>query len=103
MAAAADDLDAWVASDLRFHQAIYAATDNEFFWPVGLLLEPAFAVGLRVTGMAQHQQQCIPEHRAVRDAIIARDPAWAHQAVVELMRTSEADLWQALGSATDAG
>jgi DNA-binding FadR family transcriptional regulator len=99
MAAAADDLDAWVAADLRFHQAIYAATDNEFFWPVGLLLEPAFAVGLRVTGMAQHQQQCIPEHRAVRDAILARDPARAHQAVIELMRTSEADLWQALGAA----
>jgi DNA-binding FadR family transcriptional regulator len=103
MVAAADDLDAWVAADLRFHQAIYAATGNEFFWPVGLLLEPAFAAGLRVTGSAQHQQQCIPEHRAVRDAILARDPAWAHRAVVELMRTSEADLWQALGSAANAG
>jgi DNA-binding FadR family transcriptional regulator len=103
MVEAADDLDAWVAADLRFHQAIYAATGNEFFWPVGLLLEPAFAAGLRVTGSAQHQQQCIPEHRAVRDAILARDPAWAHEAVVELMKTSEADLWQALGSAVDAG
>jgi DNA-binding FadR family transcriptional regulator len=39
----------------------------------------------------------------MRDAILARDPAWAHQAVVELMRTSEADLWQALGSAANAG
>jgi DNA-binding FadR family transcriptional regulator len=102
MVDAADDLDAWVVADLRFHQAIYAATDNEFFWPVGRLLEPAFAAGLRVTGMAQHQQQCIPEHQAVRDAILARDAAWAHQAVVALMKTSEADLWQALGRAVDA-
>ena len=95
----AGDTDAWVAADLRFHQAIYAATDNEFFWPVGRLLEPAFAAGLRVTVSAKHQQRCIPEHCAVHDAILARDPARAYAAVVELMRTSEADLSQGLGSA----
>jgi len=96
MAAGAEDHDAWVAADLRFHQAIYAATANEFFWPVGRLLAPAFAAGLRVTLGAQHQQQCLPEHRAVLDAILARDPARAHQAVVELMRSSEADLSEGL-------
>jgi DNA-binding FadR family transcriptional regulator len=103
MAATADDPDTWVTADLRFYQAICAAQDDELFWPVGRPLEPDVAMGLRVAGMAQHQQQCIPEHRAVREAILARDPVWAHQAVVEPMRTSEADLWQALGSAADAG
>ncbi len=102
MEAGADDPDAWVAADLRFHQAIYAATGNEFFWPVGRLLAPAFAAGLRVTVSAQHQQQCLPEHRAVHDAILARDPARAHQAVVELMRTSEADLSQGLSGVKGA-
>ena len=99
MVEAAEDEDAWVRADLRFHQAIYAATGNEFFWPVGRLLAPAFAAGLRVTLSVQHQQRCIPEHRAVHDAILARDPVRAHAAVVELMMTSEADLSQGLGSA----
>lgn len=99
MAAALDDHDAWVAADLRFHQAIYAATANEFFWPVGRLLTPAFKAGLRITLSARHQQRCLPEHRAVLDAILARDPVRAHQAVVELMRSSEADLSEGLGRA----
>lgn len=96
MASALDDHDAWVAADLRFHQAIYVATGNEFFWPVGRLLAPAFAAGLRVTLSAHHQQRCLPEHRAVLDAILARDPARAQQAVVDLMRSSEADLSEGL-------
>ena len=97
MAASTDNLEAWVAADFRFHQAISLATRNEFFWPVGLLLEPALIAGFRVIGSA-HNQQCLPEHRAVRDAIIAREPHRAYQAVVDLMRTSDSDLVQMLAS-----
>lgn len=96
MAASTRDLEAWAAADLRFHQAIYLATHNEFFWPVGRLLEPALVAGFRVTGSAQNHRQCVPEHRALRDAILARDPDRAHQAAVDLMRTSDADLAQML-------
>ena len=55
MAASTDDLEAWVAADFRFHQAIYLATRNEFFWPVGRLLEPALIAGFRVIGSAHNQ------------------------------------------------
>lgn len=97
MAAATDNLEAWVVTDFRFHQAIYLATRNEFFWPVGRLLEPALIAGFRVIGSARNQQ-CLPEHRAVRDAIIARDPDRAYRAVIDLMRTSDTDLTQMLAA-----
>jgi DNA-binding FadR family transcriptional regulator len=97
MVEAVDDFDAWIAADLRFHQVIYAATGNEFFWPVGRLLEPAFVAGFRVTSSVEHHQHCVPEHRAVHDAILARDPPRAYQAVIDLMKTSDSDLSQMLG------
>ena len=92
MVAATDDIEAWVASDLRFHQAIYIATHNEFFWPIGCLLEPALLASFRVTSRAHHHHHCLPEHRAVYDAVLARDPARAHQAMIRLMEISDADL-----------
>jgi DNA-binding FadR family transcriptional regulator len=93
MAAATDDFEAWVAADLRFHQAIYFSTGNEFFWPVGSLLEPALLAGFRVTSKApHHHQECLPEHRMVHDAILARDAAAAFKATVVLMETTEANL-----------
>ena len=97
MAASTDNLEAWVVADFRFHQAIYLGTRNEFFWPIGRLLEPALIAGFRVIGSA-HNQQCLPEHRAVRDAIIAREPDLAYQAVIDLMRTSDTDLMQMLAA-----
>jgi DNA-binding FadR family transcriptional regulator len=97
MAAAVDDFDAWVASDLRFHQAIYEATGNELFWPVGRLLEPALLASFRVTSSAQHHHQhCIQEHRDVYEAILARNPDRAYRAVVALMQTTDADLSEML-------
>lgn len=98
MIAATDDFGDWIAADLRFHQAIYLGTRNEFFWPIGRLLEPALLASFRVTSRApHHHQQCLPEHRAVHDAILARDPARAHRAAVELMSTTDANLAQAMG------
>jgi DNA-binding FadR family transcriptional regulator len=98
MAASTRDLDAWAAADLRFHQAVYLATHNEFFWPIGRLLEPALVAGFRVTGSAGNHRQCVPEHRELRDAILARDPSRSYQAAVDLMRTSHADLVQVLSA-----
>ena len=103
MAASTRDLDSWAKADLRFHQAIYFATHNEFFWPIGRLLEPALVAGFRMTGSAQNHQQCVPEHRELRDAILARDPNRAYEAAAGLMRTSDSDLAQMLGAASRKG
>ena len=93
MAAATDDFEAWVAADLRFHQAIYFSTGNEFFWPIGSLLEPALLAGFRITSKApHHHQECLPEHRMVHDAILERDAPRAFSATVVLMKTTEANL-----------
>lgn len=99
MLAATDDFNDWIEADLRLHQAIYLGTRNEFFWPIGRLLEPTLLASFRVTGRApHHHQQCLPEHRAVHDAILARDPARAHRAGVELMNTTDVNLAQAMGA-----
>ena len=37
MVAAGSDNLPWVEADLEFHKAIYLATHNEFFWPIGQL------------------------------------------------------------------
>jgi len=99
MLAATDDFNDWIEADLRFHQAIYLGTRNEFFWPIERLLEPALLAGFRVTSRApHHHQQCLPEHRAVHDAIRARDPTRAHRAAVELMNTTDVNLAHAISS-----
>jgi DNA-binding FadR family transcriptional regulator len=50
-----------------------------------------------VTSSVEHHQHCVPEHREVHDAILARDPARAYQAVVDLMKTSDSDLSRMMG------
>jgi DNA-binding FadR family transcriptional regulator len=37
MVATGSDNLLWVEADLEFHKAIYLATHNEFFWPIGQL------------------------------------------------------------------
>jgi len=41
MVAAGSDNLPWVEADLEFHKAIYLATHNEFFWPIGQLFNLA--------------------------------------------------------------
>jgi DNA-binding FadR family transcriptional regulator len=97
MVAATDDFEAWVQADISFHQVIYEAAGNEFFWPIARLLGPAFVAGIRVTSSVEHHQKCVPEHREVHDAILARDPARAYQAVLDLMKTSDFHLSVMMG------
>ena len=46
---AAPDGDASVEPDLRFHQSILAASNNEFLQPLGALIETAMASSFRIT------------------------------------------------------
>ncbi|RUT34736.1 FadR family transcriptional regulator [Arsenicitalea aurantiaca] len=92
MVAAGDDNDAWVDADLDFHHAIYLATHNEFFWPIGQL----FSLGLRqmfvIAAQGSHRQRAIAEHGALADAILAHRPEDARAAALTLLGNAVDDI-----------
>ncbi len=86
------------AADQEFHTAILDATGNE------ALASLASSVGAAVQWTTRFKQQNqspqrdpLPEHQAVRDAIAARHPGKARQAMVSLLKLALADMGSAIG------
>lgn len=92
MVAAGDDNDLWVDADLTFHKAIYLATGNEFFWPLGELLEFGLAPMFSIAAKGSHRPRAIEEHRELCHAILDRDPQRAKRASLELLRNATGDI-----------
>lgn len=89
--AAARDLAATVRADLEFHRLLMAATHNAFLTQV----ERIIAIGLAERDKLVHgsvDDDPVPSHRAVLDAIAARDPEAAYTAMRALVDKSGADL-----------
>ena len=99
-------LDAWIPKGRRA-QGLFDPLALEIDEPVGREVEAmagdrrTFYVAatrarrrviFTVSSVAFHHQHCLGEHRAVYDAICARDPAAAHTAVQQLLRGAEADM-----------
>lgn len=108
-AASAGAIDA----DVDFHQAILAATGNEFLVSLGALIEIALRTSFRLSELRQgaHDSSLV-RHEAVATAIVDADGEAARAAMAGLLRASKADLvWvlehlhrgQALPSVLDAG
>lgn len=86
MEAAGDDVEASIAPDLRFHQAILEATRNQFLAPLGALIETALATSFRISGSDPGTRPiALPRHKAVLDAIERRDPEGARRAAEKLL------------------
>ena len=89
--AAARDLAATVRADLEFHRLLMAATHNAFLTQV----ERIIAIGLAERDKLVHgrvEDDPVPSHRAVLDAIKAREPEAAYEAMRALVDKSGADL-----------
>ncbi|MDT7789015.1 MAG: hypothetical protein QOF58_7434 [Pseudonocardiales bacterium] len=89
--ASARDLAATVRADLEFHRLLMAATHNAFLTQVERIL----AIGLAERDKLVHgsvEDDPVPSHRAVLDAISARDPEAAYEAMRALVDKSGADL-----------
>jgi GntR family galactonate operon transcriptional repressor len=87
----ARDLAATVRADLDFHRLLMAATHNVFLTQV----ERIIAIGLAERDKLVHgsvDDDPVPSHRAVLDAIAARDPEGAFNAMQALVDKSGADL-----------
>lgn len=81
-----------IAADVRLHQAILAATGNEFI----AALAPAIETSLMLTFPLQRKihpdpDNFIPSHRLIVDAIKRGDPNAARKAVLALLVRAEKD------------
>lgn len=82
----ADDLEAFLAADRRFHTEILHATGNPFFAPVANVISASLASSLRVTNRQPADNRAsVPLHQKVMKAICARKPTRAQTAMRTLL------------------
>jgi GntR family transcriptional regulator, galactonate operon transcriptional repressor len=92
MAAAGSDASAAVAADLAFHRALLAATHNELLVRMEVVIETGLAERDRMVHGALGTDDPVPSHRAVVDAIRARDPGDAASAMRLLLKKAFDDV-----------
>ncbi|WP_079170085.1 FadR/GntR family transcriptional regulator [Mangrovactinospora gilvigrisea] len=94
--ASAKQPDGAAAADAEFHRALQAATGNEMLARLHSLLEPALrARDTLVHSSSGGEDDPVPGHRAVLDAVRARDADAAARAMAELLAHAEHDARQA--------
>ena len=91
MMTAQDDAE-FASADIDFHESIYFATRNEFFWPIAHMLKHTLRKNFTITSGGDHRPRAFVEHRAVLDAIAAGDGDAARTAAVVLLAHSISDV-----------
>jgi len=92
MSAAGDDASAAAAADTAFHRALLAASGNGMLARLDRLLEPGLRARDRLVHARREADDPVPSHRAVLDAVRARDEDRAAAAMLDLLAKSDADL-----------
>ena len=89
----------YVRHDLRFHQGLLSAGHNRMVMQMskalGALLRTSFEIS---TARPNSPASSLPLHRAVLDAVIARDGAKAERASLALIASAREDIEQVLAS-----
>ncbi|OAF05224.1 GntR family transcriptional regulator [Bradyrhizobium centrolobii] len=97
MDAAGMDRLAYAEPDLQFHRGILIATGNDFLIAFGATVAAALRMSFNLsTQNAGAPRKSLPYHRAVLDAIWARNPDAARQAMHKLMDLTEQNIISAL-------
>jgi DNA-binding FadR family transcriptional regulator len=100
MAAAGDDLDAFMEPDLRFHSLLLEACRNELLEHMSeiftAILRTIFSYS---SSSSRSYPRAARRHRAIVKAIETRDPEAAEQAVLRLIDDTKSDLASALRNA----
>jgi GntR family transcriptional regulator, galactonate operon transcriptional repressor len=83
MVAAGTNVPALIDADVAFHIACLMATGNEFLLPVAHAIRASLVVSMRITNqdLTQNQTVSLPLHKAISDAILARDGVAAREAM----------------------
>lgn len=96
MEAAGDDGAAYVEPDVRFHRGIIAASGNTLFSSLGIVIGAALEIFFRlgIDNPLGGNVASLPFHKAVLDAICARNANGARLAMRRLIEDSERDAGQ---------
>ncbi|MEY9211308.1 FadR family transcriptional regulator [Thermobifida halotolerans] len=86
-----DDPRAHALADLEFHRSLLAASGNELLARMDVLVAPGLVERDVLVHSADPAADPIPAHRAVRDAVRARDADAAEAAMRALLAASAAD------------
>jgi DNA-binding FadR family transcriptional regulator len=99
-----DETARTVAADLRFHQAVLAATGNYFLSSFVALIGSSLTASFRLNWLAHSSapELSLGRHEAVLEAIRARSVDGARQAMQVLLDTAAEDARQALVKARPA-
>jgi GntR family transcriptional regulator, galactonate operon transcriptional repressor len=81
-----------VRADLAFHRALLAATHNELLERMEVVIETGLAVRDRLVHGAKPDDDPVPAHRAVFEAVCDQDPGRAEQAMRALLEKARTDL-----------
>ncbi len=94
----------YVSNDLRFHQTLLAASHNRMMGQMAkalsALLRTSFEVSTTQPGRAASS---LPLHRAILDAVRAREPARAERACLTLIDSAREDIDAALAACPRRG
>ena len=89
----------YITPDLRFHQGLIRSSHNRMLVQMsralGALLRTSFEIS---TSRKDGPSSSLPLHRAVLDAVIAREPQRAEQAILVLIDGARGDIDQVLAS-----
>ena len=87
------DFEPFVQADMRFHLAILHACRNELLEQMSRVVYSALLVSFRATSrLPGRAKAALPKHRAILDAIRARDPRGAGSAMRHLVQTTARDV-----------
>lgn len=83
MESAGTDVQAFMAADLDFHIACLRASRNAFLLPIAHAIRSAMMTSLQITASDPNAnfQVSLPLHRAILDAVLAREPEAAARAM----------------------
>jgi DNA-binding FadR family transcriptional regulator len=101
MAAAGDDLDAFMEPDLRFHRLLLEACRNELLEHMNEIFTAVLRTVFAYSSISSSAYpRAARRHRAIVKAIEARDPDSAERAVLRLIDDTKRNLASALGKST---
>ncbi|HWA81468.1 MAG TPA: FadR/GntR family transcriptional regulator [Acetobacteraceae bacterium] len=99
MVAAGEDTEQFFAPDVRFHRIIATAVGNSLFRSLADMVTAALDITLRMALDAPRgQQQSLPLHKSVMEAIARQDATAAAAAMLRLVDDSERDVAEALSA-----
>ncbi len=99
MKKAIDEDGDYVRQDLLFHQSLLRASHNRMMIQMSKALSALFRTSFEISTVKKNGPRLsLPLHRAVLDAVIARDSARAEQACLRLIDSAHDDIEQVLRS-----